>query len=107
LFSFYKDYCVNIVNNLNNHRQCKILWVPSIYEIECRLNNEKMKLSISYDADLEDEIFEIDEITTVSSLFEKIMKESNHFKETSEKRLYWIYLHHLDFNNDTVVFNEE
>jgi hypothetical protein len=98
---------VNILNNLNNHKQCKILWVPSIYEIECRINNEKMKLSVSYDADLEDEEFEIDEITSISILFEKIMNESKYLKDTSEKRLYWIYLHHLDLNNDTAVFNEE
>jgi hypothetical protein len=56
---------------------------------------------------LHGEEFEINERTTISDLFEKIMKESKFFKDISEKRLYWIYIKHLKANEILPAFNEE
>lgn len=63
-------------------------------------------LQINYDL-LNGEEFEINERTTVSDLFEKMMIESKFFRDISEKRLYWINIKHIKINEILPAFNEE
>ena len=82
------------------------MWVPSIYEIENRLENKAIKLKLHFGKKMREE-FTITETTTVNDLFEKIMRESKYFINVVEKRMYWIYVKHLNINESVPVFNEE
>jgi hypothetical protein len=82
------------------------MWVPSIYEIENRLENKAIKLKLHFGKKMREE-FTITETTTVNDLFEKIMRESKYFSNVVEKRMFWIYVKHLNINESVPVFNEE
>ena len=89
-----------------NYSNKKIFWVPSIFEIEHRLENTEIMLKVNFGGSYT-ESFEIQEKTTIIELYEKILKESLFFRDVAEKRLYWIYIINYNVNEALPVFNEE
>jgi hypothetical protein len=100
------EYCQKIQNNFLNYSNKKIFWVPSIFEIEHRLENTQIMLKVNFGGTYYED-FEIQEKTTISGLYEKILKESMFFRDIQEKRLYWIYINYFQINEMMPVFSEE
>ena len=105
-FSFFPEYCKKIIKNFAAQTPNKIMWIPSIYEIECRLQNKPIKLKVHFGKS-RSEHFVINERTTVTDLFDIITNESSIFKGISERRLYWLYVKHLNISENVPAFNEE
>lgn len=105
-FSYYSDYCREIINNLINHNNGVIFWIPSTIEIEAKMELKPIDLKISITSDLE-ETYIVSETTTIADLYNDLINNSSNLSEMIEKKFYWIYLKISENEEYLPLYSEE